>query len=88
MFVNGSKMSNLYRGPFIDATYYESVHLSWPAQAIRVADWPIHKKSSPLKLLGQMNRNLIGSSYGRPSIKIAHFVSLFLKDFIETLRQV
>ena len=28
-------------------------------------------KSSPLKLLGQMNRNLVGSIYGRSSIKIA-----------------
>jgi hypothetical protein len=28
MFVNGSKMSNLYRGPSIDATYYISVHLA------------------------------------------------------------
>jgi hypothetical protein len=27
------------------------------------------KKSSPLKLLGQMNRNLVGSIYGRSSIK-------------------
>ena len=33
-------------------------------------------KSSLLKLLGQMNRNLIGSIYGRSSIKIAHFVSI------------
>jgi hypothetical protein len=30
-------------------------------------------KSSPLKLLGQMNWNLVGSIYGRSSIKIAHF---------------
>jgi hypothetical protein len=59
MFVNGSKMSNLYRGPSI---------------AIRVADWSIRKKSSTLKSLGQMNRNVVGSIYGRPSIKIAHFV--------------
>jgi hypothetical protein len=34
------------------------------------------KKSSPLKPPGQMNRNLIGSIYGRSSIKIAHFVSI------------
>jgi hypothetical protein len=34
------------------------------------------KKSSPLKPLGQMNRNLVGSIYGRSSIKIAHFVSI------------
>jgi hypothetical protein len=32
------------------------------------------KKSSPLKPLGQMNRNLVGSIYGRSSIKIAHVV--------------
>ena len=32
------------------------------------------KKSSPLKPLGQMNRNLVGSIYGMSSIKIAHFV--------------
>ena len=33
-------------------------------------------KSSPLKSLGQMNRNLVGSIYGRSSIKIAHFVPI------------
>jgi hypothetical protein len=30
-------------------------------------------KSSPL---GQMNQNLVGSIYGRSSIKIAHFVPI------------
>jgi hypothetical protein len=30
-------------------------------------------KSSPLKPLGQMNRNLVSSIYGRSSIKIVHF---------------
>jgi hypothetical protein len=34
------------------------------------------KKSSPLKLLGQMNRNLVGSIYGRSSIKIANFIPI------------
>jgi hypothetical protein len=33
-------------------------------------------KSSPLKPFGQMNRNLVGSIYGRFSIKIAHFVPI------------
>ena len=33
-------------------------------------------KSSPLKPLGQMNRSLVGSIYGRSSIKIAYFVSI------------
>ena len=31
-------------------------------------------KSSPLKPFVQMNRNLVGSIYGRSSIKFAHFV--------------
>jgi hypothetical protein len=32
-------------------------------------------KSFP-KPLGQMNRNLVGSIYGRSSIKIAHFIPI------------
>jgi hypothetical protein len=36
----------------------------------------ISKKSSSLKLLGQMNRNLVGSIAGRSSIKIAHLVPI------------
>ena len=32
------------------------------------------KKYSPLKSLGQMNRNLVGSIYGRSSVKIANLV--------------
>ena len=34
------------------------------------------KKSSPLKRLVQMNRNLVGSIYGMSSIKISHFVQI------------
>jgi hypothetical protein len=41
-----------------------------------VADWSIPKKNSTLKPLGQMNRNVVGSIYGRPSIKIANFGSV------------
>ena len=33
-------------------------------------------KSSPQKPLGQMNRNMVGSIYGRSSMKIAHFLSI------------
>jgi hypothetical protein len=39
------------------------------------------KKSSPLKPFGQMNRNLVGSIYGRSSIKIAHFVPIGLQTW-------
>ena len=43
------------------------------AVIILVSDWSISK---PLKPLGQMIRNLVGSIYGRSSIKIAHFVPI------------
>jgi hypothetical protein len=33
-------------------------------------------KYSPPKPLGQMNRNLVGSIYGRFSIKLAHFIPI------------
>jgi hypothetical protein len=33
-------------------------------------------KSSPPKPLGQMNRNLVGSIYGRSSLKSVHFVMI------------
>jgi hypothetical protein len=38
-------------------------------------------ESSPLKPLGQMNRNLVGSIYGRSSMKIAHFVLIRLQTW-------
>jgi hypothetical protein len=71
------EMSTLYRGLPIDASYQVSVHLAtWPPQAILVSDWLISKNSSPLKPLCQMNRNLVGSIYGRFSIKNADFVPI------------
>jgi hypothetical protein len=42
------KMSNLYRGPSIDASYQVSVHLVeglWPPQAIHVYDCMLSKKN-------------------------------------------
>jgi hypothetical protein len=50
-------------------------------QTILVSDWLISKKSSPLKPLCQMNRNLVGCIYGRFSIKIAHFVEKIYKNW-------
>jgi len=48
----------------------------WLSQAILVSDWSMSKKSYPLKLLDQMNRNMVGSIYGRSSIKIINFVPI------------
>jgi hypothetical protein len=49
---------------------------TWPPQTILVFDWLISKKSSPLKPLCQMNRNLVGSILGWFAIKIAHLVPI------------
>jgi hypothetical protein len=41
----------------------------------------IPKKSSPLKSLGQMKRNLVGNILGRSSIKNAHLVPIRLQTW-------
>jgi hypothetical protein len=78
-------MSNLYRGPSIDASYQVSDNLAKSFQRrryleidqseIRIA-WLISKKSSILKPLSQINRNLIGSILEMSSIMIAHLVPI------------
>ena len=42
------------------------------------------KKYSPLKLLGQMNWNLVGSIYDRSSMKIAHIILICLTNMAPT----
>jgi hypothetical protein len=58
----------------------KSPHCLWQGKlkrilAILVSDLPIFLKS-PLKPLDQINRNLVGSIYGRVSVKIAYFVPI------------
>jgi hypothetical protein len=74
-------MSNLYRGPSKNDSYQVLIHLDKQFQKRRfflqflfliVAFW----KSSPLKPLYQMNRNLVGSIYGRSSMEITHFIPI------------
>jgi hypothetical protein len=54
------------------------VLIGLPPHAILVSDWSISKKSSPLKLPGHMNWNLVGSiyMYGRFCIKFPQRMSL------------
>jgi hypothetical protein len=83
LLTDQEEMSNLYRGPSIDASYQVSVHLAKRFQRkeflkigqseTRIACGGHVCKFFPLKPLGQMNRNLVGSIYGRSSVKIAHF---------------
>jgi hypothetical protein len=71
LLMDRDKMSILYRGPSKDAPYQLSIHLAkWFQRRtfFRILD------SSPLQPFGQMNRNLVGSIYGKSSDTIAHFV--------------
>jgi hypothetical protein len=68
---------NLVGRSSIKIAHLVPIHLqTWPPQTILVSDWLISKTSSPLKPLGQMNRNLVGSILGKFSIKIAHLVPI------------
>ena len=53
----------------------------WLPRAILVFDWLMIKKSSPLKLLGQIKPNLAGSIYVRSSIKLLHLVPFGLQTW-------
>jgi hypothetical protein len=64
--MNCNLVGSIYGRSSIKNAHFVLFHSqTWPPQAILVSDWLISKKSSPLKMLGQMNRNLVGSIYGR-----------------------
>jgi hypothetical protein len=80
-----NQMKMLYRRSCIDASCQVWFNLAKQFQGRSLfniqeqfffSDWLMLKKSSPLKPLGQMNRNLVGSIIGRSSIKIAHLVPI------------
>ena len=73
--MNGHMVRSIYGRSSLKSAHFVMIHYqTWPPQSILVSDWPIFFKSSPLKPLGQMNRNLVGSIYGMSSMKIAHFI--------------
>jgi hypothetical protein len=75
--MNRNLIGSIYGRSSIKIAHFVPIRLqTWPPQTILVSDWLISKKSSPLKLLSLMNRNLVGSIYGRSSIAIAHFVPI------------
>jgi hypothetical protein len=73
MIVNTSTVLHLDIAYWSESLSISSITLNhtWPPHAILVSDGSISKKSSPLKLLSHMNRNLVGSicMYGRFCIK-------------------
>jgi hypothetical protein len=74
LLMDRDEMSTLYRGPPIDISSQSiNKHGCHRQFLILIGQF---KKNSPLKPLGQMNRNLVGSIYGRSSVVIAHFVMI------------
>jgi hypothetical protein len=74
--MNRNLVGSIYGRSSIKFAHFVPIRLqTWPPQAILVSDWLISKKSSPLKPLGQMNQNLVGSILGRSSINNAHVSS-------------
>jgi hypothetical protein len=70
-------VGNIYGRSSIKIAHFVQIRLeTWPPQVILVFDWLISKKSSSLKLHGQMNRNMLGSILGRSSLKIANLVPI------------
>ena len=57
--MNWNLVGSIYRRFSIKIAHFVAIrYQTWPPQAILFSDWLISKKSSPLKPLGQMNRNL------------------------------
>ena len=54
-------VGSIYGRSSLKSAHFVMIHYqTWLPQAILVSNWPIIFKSSPLKPLGQMNRNLVG----------------------------
>ena len=72
--MNWNLVESIYgRSSYKDCSFCPGPLTNMADTGMFVSDWSISKKYSPLKPLGQMNRNLVGNIYGRSSIKIAHF---------------
>jgi ACT domain-containing protein len=81
--MNRNLIGSIYGRSSVKIAHFVLIHLqTWPPQATLVSDWLIFKKVSPLKPLGQMNRNLVESIYGRSSKKNAHFVPIHLQTWL------
>jgi hypothetical protein len=75
--MNRNLLGSILGRSSIKIAHLVSIRLqTWPPQAILVSDWLISKESSPLKPLGKMNRNLVGSILGMSSIAIANLVPI------------
>jgi hypothetical protein len=84
LLTDRDEFSNLYRGPSIDASYQVSVHLAKRFQRVRRLS-SINFSHFNLLLWNRSAKwsetYLVGSIYGRSSLKIAHFVPIHLQTW-------
>ena len=82
--MNRNLVGSIYWRSFIKLSHFIPIRLQ-TAAAGNSYFWLVDsKKYFPLKPLGQMNWNLVGSIYGMSSIKIGHFVLIRLTNMAAT----
>jgi hypothetical protein len=70
LLMDQNKMSNVYRGPSIDASYQVSYHLAKRFQRKSCfRNRPIRNKNCLRNCFAKMSRYLVGNTYGRFCIK-------------------
>ena len=80
------KMSNLYRGPSIDASYQVSVHLAKRCHEKILKNRPIRNKNCLWRPCLLMNRDKMSILYKGPSIDVSSQVSVHLAEEFQRRR--
>ena len=81
MLTDRNEMSNLYRGPSIDAYYQVSVHLAQQFQRRRLKkNLPIRNKNCLWQPCLLMDRDEMSNLYREPSIDASYQVSVHLAE--------
>ena len=79
--LNRNLLGTIFGRSSITITHFVAIrNQTWPPQAISFLISSFLKKSS-LKLLDQMNRNLVVSILDRSSVKIAHFDTILYQTY-------
>jgi hypothetical protein len=81
------EISNLYRGPSIDASYQVSVHLATGFQRRRFfKNWPIRNKNCLWWPCLYVDRDKMSNLYRRPSLDASYQVSVHMAEGFQRRR--
>jgi hypothetical protein len=86
LLTHQDKMSNLYRGPFIDASYQVSVHLGKQFQKRFFLDRPIRKKNCLCRSCLLMDLDKMSNLYRGPFIDASYQVSVHMAEGFQRRR--